>query len=171
MRVLNAAPERSYNLRIQRQQNFYVITSDGGLLDAPVAKIVSTSGLGHPFHIHDVQFNILTRNGVAPSAYEKGWKDVVFIKSGETIRFITRLDDFADTLHPFMYHCHIALHEDEGMMGQFVVKNTGVSGINEAPEVIPEFSLFPNPASSKLNHTFQGQNASDLSSGIYYKNF
>ena len=138
------------------------------LNNTEIWKIVSTSGLGHPFHIHDVQFNILTRNGVAPPAYEKGWKDVVFIKSGETIRFITRFDDFADTLHPFMYHCHIALHEDEGMMGQFVVKNTGTSGINEDPEVIPEFSLFPNPASSKLNISFQGQNASDLSSGIYY---
>ena len=138
------------------------------LNNTEIWKIVSTSGLGHPFHIHDVQFNILTRNGVAPPAYEKGWKDVVFIKSGETIRFITRFDDFADTLHPFMYHCHIALHEDEGMMGQFVVKNTGTSGINEAPEVIPEFSIFPNPASSKLNISFPGQNASDLSSGIYY---
>ena len=37
MRVLNAAPERSYNLGFSDNRTFYVITSDGGLLDAPVA--------------------------------------------------------------------------------------------------------------------------------------
>ena len=138
------------------------------LNNTEIWRIQSTSGFGHPFHIHDVQFNILTRNGVAPPSYEKGWKDVVFIKSGETVRFITRFDDYSDSLHPFMYHCHIALHEDEGMMGQFVVKNTGVIGINLETETIPEFSLFPNPASNKLNITFPNQNATDQSNEVYY---
>lgn len=148
--------------------NINYINYDVPLNNTEIWRIQSTSGLGHPFHIHDVQFNILTRNGAAPPAYEKGWKDVVFIKAGETVRFITRFDDYSDSLHPFMYHCHIALHEDEGMMGQFVVKNSGVAGINEAEEVIPEFSLFPNPASNKLNITFQNRNASDVSNLVYY---
>ncbi|HJA62368.1 MAG TPA: multicopper oxidase domain-containing protein, partial [Candidatus Brevibacterium intestinavium] len=26
---------------------------------------------------------------------------------------------------PYMYHCHMLLHEDEGMMGQFVVIDPG----------------------------------------------
>ncbi len=86
-------------------------------------ELKSTSGFAHPFHIHDVEFYILTRNGVAPSAYEQGWKDVVLVKSNETVRFIAKFDDYADSLHPFMYHCHISLHEDEGMMGQFVVND------------------------------------------------
>lgn len=138
------------------------------LNNTEIWNISSTSGFGHPFHIHDVQFNILTRNGVAPPAYERGWKDVVFIRSGETIRFITKFDDYSDSLHPFMYHCHIALHEDEGMMGQFVVTDNGMVGINEESETIPEFSIFPNPAVNKINLTFPNQNALDASNDIYY---
>lgn len=37
-RVLNGAIERSYNLGFSDGRTFYVITSDGGLLNAPVAK-------------------------------------------------------------------------------------------------------------------------------------
>ena len=148
--------------------NINYINYNVPLNNTEIWSISSTSGFAHPFHIHDVQFNILTRNGVAPPAYEKGWKDVFLIKSGETVRFITKFDDYSDSLHPFMYHCHIALHEDEGMMGQFVVKNNGSVGINEQSEVVPEFSLFPNPASNKLNITFPNLSATDQSSQVYY---
>ena len=84
-------------------------------------ELKSTSVFSHPFHIHDVEFFILTRNGVAPPLAEQGWKDVVLVNRNETVRFIAKFDDFADEIHPFMYHCHISLHEDEGMMGQFTV--------------------------------------------------
>lgn len=138
------------------------------LNNTEIWSISSTSGFAHPFHIHDVQFNILTRNGVAPPAYERGWKDVVLVKSGETVRFITKFDDYADSLHPFMYHCHIALHEDEGMMGQFVVKDNGMVGINEETETAPEFSLFPNPANSKLNINFPSFRDGSQNDAVYY---
>ncbi len=84
-------------------------------------EIRSSSIFGHPFHIHDVEFNILSINGAPPPAAQAGWKDVVFIPRQQTVRFIARFEDYADSQHPFMYHCHISLHEDEGMMGQFVV--------------------------------------------------
>ncbi len=29
---------------------------------------------------------------------------------------------------PYMYHCHILRHEDNGMMGQFVVVEPGTEG-------------------------------------------
>ena len=77
-----------------------------------------------------------------------GWKDVVFVPRQQTVRFIARFDDYADALHPFMYHCHISLHEDEGMMGQFVVTNT--TETNEPGHQTPEFSIFPNPAQSVI---------------------
>jgi hypothetical protein len=38
-----------------------------------------------------------------------------------TAKFITKFEDFADDNIPFMYHCHMLVHEDEGMMGQFTV--------------------------------------------------
>ncbi len=134
------------------------------LNNTEIWQITSTSGFAHPFHIHDVEFHILTRNGVAPPAAESGWKDVLLVKSNETIRFIAKFEDYADSLHPFMYHCHISLHEDDGMMGQFVVKNPSV-GIVEGTTTVqhkPLFSVYPNPAFNKL---FFNNNGSDQ--GVY----
>jgi hypothetical protein len=106
--------------------NNYTVPLD----NTEIWQITSTSNFGHPFHIHDVEFNILSVGGVAPVASQAGWKDVVFVPSKTTVKFIAKFDDFADTAHPFMYHCHIALHEDEGMMGQFIVKNTSTLPLN-----------------------------------------
>lgn len=75
----------------------------------------------HPFHIHDVQFQILDRNGTPPAVYERGWKDTVVVNPLEKVRVIARFADYADPHTPYMYHCHILDHEDMGMMGQFVV--------------------------------------------------
>ena len=74
----------------------------------------------HPFHIHDVQFNILERNGLPPPLNEKGLKDVVAIGPGEIVKIIMKFEDFVGDI-PYMYHCHILPHEDRGMMGQFIV--------------------------------------------------
>ena len=41
---------------------------------------------------------------------------------GETVTFVTRFDETADASYPFMYHCHMINHEDEGLMGQFTVQ-------------------------------------------------
>lgn len=133
------------------------------LNNTEIWEITSSSVFGHPFHIHDVEFNILSVNGVAPDATQAGWKDVVFIpgKTGNTntvVKFIAKFDDYADALHPFMFHCHIALHEDEGMMGQFVVTNTNsVSGLS--PIEIP-ITIYPNPAKTQLFIAFNQPNQS-----------
>jgi bilirubin oxidase len=134
-------------------------------------EITSSSVFGHPFHIHDVEFNILSVNGVAPVAAQAGWKDVVFIPGatggpgGSTpsvVKFIAKFDDYADSLHPFMFHCHIALHEDEGMMGQFIVTNKA-TGLQEIHLQGPEFSVFPNPANDKIFISF-----ADAGTQAYY---
>jgi len=108
-------------------------------------EVKSTSGFSHPFHIHDVEFNILSRNGAAPPAYEQGWKDVVLVKANETVKFIAKFDDYADALKPYMFHCHIALHEDEGMMGQFAVGQApnGIMDIQTNKNML----IYPNPVS------------------------
>ena len=77
--------------------------------------------LAHPFHIHDVQFRVLDRDGAPPQPHEQGLKDTVLIDTGSRVRVIAEFADFADPDHPYMYHCHILEHEDAGMMGQFVV--------------------------------------------------
>jgi len=92
------------------------------LNDIEIWEVNNTSDLPHPFHIHDIQFLILTRNGSPPPENERGWKDVVLVSQEETVRFIAHFSEFADPDIPFMYHCHILEHEDAGMMGQFLVK-------------------------------------------------
>lgn len=84
-------------------------------------EIRNTTTLAHPFHIHDVQFRVLDRDGASPQPHEQGLKDTVLIDPGSTVRIIAEFADFADPDHPYMYHCHILEHEDAGMMGQFVV--------------------------------------------------
>ncbi len=72
----------------------------------------------HSMHLHDVQFQILSRNGQAPLLHEQGRKDTVLIMPGETVRIISRFKDYTGI---YMYHCHLLEHEDDGMMGQFEV--------------------------------------------------
>ena len=135
--------------------NFNTINHSIPLNQTEVWELKSTSVFAHPFHIHDVEFKILTINGVTPPTYQQGWKDVVLVEGGKTVRFIAKFDDYADAIHPFMYHCHIALHEDEGMMGQFVVTDIN-SVIEISKEEIP-ITLFPNPAHDKLFVEFKNQ--------------
>lgn len=77
--------------------------------------------MAHPFHVHGTSFQIRSRDGAPPPAHERGWKDVVFVPSGQSVELLARFDQPADAAHPFMYHCHILEHEDNGMMGQFTV--------------------------------------------------
>ena len=91
------------------------------LNDIEIWEITNRGGQPHPFHIHDVQFLILDRDGVPAAATEAGWKDTVLVRANETLRFITQFTTYSSSHVPFMYHCHILEHEDGGMMGQFLV--------------------------------------------------
>lgn len=91
------------------------------LNDIEIWEISNPSPMVHPFHIHDIQFQILSRSGQPPPDNERGWKDTVLVEQDETVRVIAQFSDFADPDIPYMYHCHILEHEDDGMMGQFVV--------------------------------------------------
>lgn len=91
-------------------------------LDAiEIWEIRNSTPLPHPFHIHDIQFRVLSRNNRQANPHEAGLKDTVIVDPGETVRVITQFTDYADSKNPYMYHCHILEHEDAGMMGQFTV--------------------------------------------------
>ena len=77
---------------------------------------------GHSFHIHDVQFKIISRSSGAIPAHENGWKDTFSIQPSEKVTFLAKFEDFASSEWAFMYHCHMANHEDGGLMGQFLVE-------------------------------------------------
>ena len=112
-------------------------------------QITSTSNFSHPFHIHDVEFSILDINGATPPPEQQGWKDVVLVPAHQTVRFIAKFNDYADSLKPYMFHCHIAGHEDANMMGQFVVGNSPAGIMDVAKN--RKMRLYPNPAKGLLN--------------------
>jgi FtsP/CotA-like multicopper oxidase with cupredoxin domain len=79
----------------------------------------------HSFHIHDVQFQVLAVDGAPPPGELSGWKDTLYLAEGQTFRIIARFADYADPTTAYMFHCHVLKHEDEGMMGQFVIVEKG----------------------------------------------
>ena len=107
-------------------------------------RVTNNTGIAHPFHIHDMQFDILNINGGVVPNYEQGKKDVVVIMPNEYVEFVTKFEDFADDSIPYMYHCHLLHHEDDGMMGSFRVIDTTGIGINEINNE-NEFAIYPNP--------------------------
>lgn len=79
----------------------------------------------HNFHVHDVQFQVLEIGGSPPPPELAGWKDTVYLRPNTDYRLIMRFEDYTDMDSPYMYHCHLLRHEDEGMMGQFIVVKPG----------------------------------------------
>jgi len=80
-------------------------------------KLTNKSGVPHVIHIHDVDQQLVSRNGVAPAKFElmkESWQ----LGIGETV--VVRLR-FTDNLGTFVFHCHILEHEDSAMMSQFEV--------------------------------------------------
>lgn len=138
------------------------------LNDTEMWSIINTTGVAHPFHIHDIHFFIHDINGdtVLP-AHLQGPKDVVLVEAGDTVRFITQFTDFATPIQAedaYMYHCHILSHEDGGMMHQFVVVDPAAVGIDKAA-VKEAWRLYPNPASSSV--TIEGESASASTINIF----
>ncbi len=126
--------------------------------------VTNSNVFGHSFHLHDVEFKIVARNGSATAVgtHESGWKDTFYLPKNESVTFVAKFDDFADSdvNHPYMYHCHFGGHEDGGMMGQFIVTGTMATNQNATNT---NFSLYPNPANDKLF-----VNLKDTATEIYY---
>jgi blue copper oxidase len=125
--------------------------------------ITNNNIFGHTFHIHDVEFKIVERNGSASAvgAHESGWKDVLYLPINENVSFVARFDDYADPIHPFMYHCHFSNHEDGGMMGQFVVTDpTNINALYNATDIL---EVYPNPTKDRIFVQFK-----DPANSAYY---
>ncbi len=118
-------------------------------------KIINNTGIAHPIHIHDMSFYLLNINGGIVPAYQRGKKDVVLVMPGQYVEFVTRFEDFSDNVIPYMYHCHLLPHEDDGMMGSFRVIDTTAVGITSLKN--NDFTFNPNPFTSKLSISFQNQ--------------
>ncbi|MGL5928100.1 MAG: multicopper oxidase family protein, partial [Dermatophilaceae bacterium] len=85
----------------------------------------SADGGPHNFHVHDVQFQVESVDGAPPPPTLAGWKDTVFLPGAREVVLLLRFGDHTDPDTPYMFHCHLLRHEDQGMMGQFVVVAPG----------------------------------------------
>lgn len=79
--------------------------------------ILNTSGEDHPFHLHTTAFQVMTVNGMAqPYVGRQDTIPVPHAMNGHPGAVVIRVP-FTDYAGRWMFHCHIAAHEDNGMMG------------------------------------------------------
>lgn len=91
--------------------------------------ILNASGADHPFHLHINAFQVMSEDGV-PKPFT-GWQDIAEVVRPPSFeappgQIVVRID-FSDFVGRWMFHCHIASHEDNGMM----------SFVNVVPATLP----------------------------------
>jgi FtsP/CotA-like multicopper oxidase with cupredoxin domain len=84
-------------------------------------------GIPHSFHVHDVQMAVASVDGAPPPAYLAGWKDTVYVPPASEVVLVMRVSPHTDPDVPYVFHCHLLVHHDRGMMGQFVVVAPGAA--------------------------------------------
>ncbi len=132
----------------------YVPTDTVTLGDVEIWELsaIGDDDLSHPFHVHDVQFQVLDVNGLEPAPELQGRKDNVMVHPDAPVRIIMKFETFHDETVPYMYHCHFLVHEDHGMMQSFVVKDS-TNVIASSSDAIDSYYLgeslttAPNPIS------------------------
>ena len=105
--------------------------------DTEIWKIYNTTADTHPIHLHQVTFQIISRqkfnwketstDGITvtslqgqprgPDANEAGWKDTARMNPGE----VTIIEAKFDVPGKYVWHCHILEHEEHDMMRFFEV--------------------------------------------------
>jgi FtsP/CotA-like multicopper oxidase with cupredoxin domain len=100
--------------------------------------LTSTSNVTHVIHIHDVDQICISRNGGACLPHEPT-KESWFLGPFEQVEVKLK---FSDHVGPYVFHCHILEHEDDGMMSQFMVVDAPAT-----PTPSPSPSATPPPDS------------------------
>lgn len=126
LRTSNVTASRTFNIS---QNNgvwqFNNLSYDPARIDAKVAlgateqwTFNNRSGEDHPIHVHDINFQVLSVNGSAPTGDQAQWKETVNVPAWGTVSVIGQFSDFTGN---YMFHCHILEHEDNMLMSQFSV--------------------------------------------------
>lgn len=124
------APQRSFvlntfsiNDEMMDMERVDVVIDHQG---AEVWEVVNdNSDWPHNFHIHDARFKVLSLDNTDVDIFNEGWKDTVSLPPGARARLAVEFGYYPDPTWPYMYHCHMLYHEDQGMMGQFVIVEPG----------------------------------------------
>ncbi|AIG11539.1 Multicopper oxidase [Corynebacterium pseudotuberculosis] len=90
----------------------------------------------HNFHIHNCAFRVLDLSGTDAGVATQGWKDTITLPPGATATLAVVFGQYRDNHYPYMYHCHMLFHEDQGMMGQYMMLNKG-----EVPDLRTDYTL------------------------------
>lgn len=97
----------------------------------------------HVFHIHQIHFLLLERNGINVTGDDRQIYDTILVpkydgakdSSGKPVypSVKVRMDFHETKPGTFVYHCHILEHEDKGMMGiiQVLPKEINTKTMNE----------------------------------------
>ncbi len=103
----------------------------------------------HVFHIHQLHFLALERNGVALPSDEVQFRDTLEIPawsgnpSDPYPSIKVRMDFTGNISGYFMYHCHILEHEDAGMMALLqVLPASGGTSLLEDHSTYPQWLKF-----------------------------
>lgn len=79
----------------------------------------------HNLHVHDARGQVVEADSRPVPPQLRVWKDTVYVPPRTTSRVLLLFGRHADPARPYMYHCHLLYHEDQGMMGQFVTVPPG----------------------------------------------
>jgi suppressor of ftsI/bilirubin oxidase len=128
--------ERTIDLQAKNADTMAINGVSGTSMAAMMANMITTTlgakeiwtinnqtAVEHSFHLHDVPFQIISVNGKAPTGADLGWKDIVDVPVNAVVKIAMEFTDYADSTYMYMVHCHIAPHEDEGMMLGLMVES------------------------------------------------
>jgi FtsP/CotA-like multicopper oxidase with cupredoxin domain len=107
------------------------VTENPGVGDTELWEFYNTTGDAHPMHIHELDFEVVNREGLVldeagevvqpvqldglvspPESWETGVKDTITALPGQ----VTRVRAQFNQPGQFVWHCHIVEHEDNEMM-------------------------------------------------------
>jgi spore coat protein A len=114
--------------------------------------IYNTTDHTHPIHLHQVSFQIISRQqfefkatatgGIKvtrligkpkrPAPNEAGWKDTVEVNPGEAVTIEARFD----LPGKYVWHCHILEHEDHDMIHFFIVEPRSAAQKHAAAQLV-----------------------------------
>jgi FtsP/CotA-like multicopper oxidase with cupredoxin domain len=112
------------------------VTENPAVGATEVWEIYNTTGDAHPMHLHEVVFEVVSRQALrldgdgevlqpieldgdpaGPEPWETGFKDTVIAYPGQ----VTRIKAQFNAPGQFVWHCHIVEHEDNEMMRPYRV--------------------------------------------------
>ena len=128
--------------------------------------LANVSGATHPFHIHVNPFQIVAKGTVPENGYnselpicednpqidwdadytpDEIWWDTIAVEPGKALKIRHRFFDYWGT---FVLHCHVLIHEDQGMMWTVNITNPNGKGINPCETLatcVTDYGNIPAP--------------------------